>query len=414
MMQRPPLLYLAHRIPFPPNKGDKVRSFNILRHLSSRYRVHLASFYDMPEDRRHLGALDEWCQASCVEYLRPRAARIASLRGLLAGEALTLPYYRSARLADWVREQVATHRIKRAVVFSGAMAQYLEGLDVERCVIDFCDVDSAKWSQYADDRQWPMSWLYRREGRRLGEFERDWAARADACTFVTAAERALFLSAGTVPAGQVHVIENGVDTGYFDPATAGRDPYPPGRPTIVFSGAMDYWPNVDGACWFATEILPLIRRRRPDAAFVVVGMNPTSAVSALAQPGVVEVTGTVPDVRPFVAHADVVVAPLRVARGIQNKVLEAMSLGRPVVVSDAAATGLRATEGSEFRAAGDAAGFAERVLELLDPARGNAVGEAARRRVLADYAWQAHLATLDDLLEGVEAPTMGSAAGAGG
>ena len=413
MMQRPPLLYLAHRIPFPPNKGDKVRSFNILRHLSSRYRVYLASFYDMAEDRQHLGALDEWCEASCVEYLSPGTARIASLRGLLAGEALTLPYYRSARLARWVQAQVAAHRIERAVVFSGAMAQYLEGLAIDRCVIDFCDVDSAKWSQYADDRRWPMSWLYRREGRRLGAFEREWAERADASTFVTAAERSLFLSGGAVRAEHVHVIENGVDTTYFDPAVVDHDPYPPQRATIVFSGAMDYWPNVDAACWFATEILPRIRQQRPDATFVVVGMNPTSAVSALARPGVVEVTGTVPDVRPFVAHADVVVAPLRVARGIQNKVLEAMSLARPVVVSSAAAAGLRAVDGSEFRTATDAAEFARQVVEMLDPERGAAVGRAARDRVLADYAWQAHLATLDALLEREGEAATGSAAGAG-
>ena len=180
---RPPLLYLTHRIPYPPNKGDKVRSFNILRQLARTHRVWLGSFVDHPDDRRHIATLRQWCEQTCVIPIEPAIRRVASLRGLLRGEALSLPYYRSPRLARWVDRVVAEHGIHAAVAFSGPMAQYLDVPGLARRVVDFCDVDSAKWSQYAADRRWPLSWLYRREGARLLDFERQAAARADASLF---------------------------------------------------------------------------------------------------------------------------------------------------------------------------------------------------------------------------------------
>ena len=192
---RPPLLYLTHRIPYPPNKGDKVRSFNILRQLARTHRVWLGTFVDHPDDHRHIPALKQWCEQTCVIPIEPGIRRIASLRGLLQGEALSLPYYRNPRLADWVERAVAEHGITRAVAFSGPMAQYLGAHGLARRVVDFCDVDSAKWTQYAADRRWPMSWLYRREGERLLAFERVAAADCDACLFVTEAEADLFRAA---------------------------------------------------------------------------------------------------------------------------------------------------------------------------------------------------------------------------
>ena len=177
---RPPLLYLVHRIPYPPNKGDKVRSFNILRQLARRHRVFLGTFVDHPDDQRHVEALSQWCEDVHAVPIDPRRARLASLRGLISGEALSLPYYRNAGLAAWVRDTVARHRIRDAVAFSGPMAQYLDAPGLTRRIVDFCDVDSAKWTQYAADRPWPMSWLYRREGARLLAFERRAAAATEA------------------------------------------------------------------------------------------------------------------------------------------------------------------------------------------------------------------------------------------
>ena len=398
MDTRPPFLFLAHRIPWPPNKGDKVRSFNILRHLARHYRVFLACFVDQPEDRQHVARLDEWCAGVHAERLDPLTARLASLRGLLSGEALSLPYYRSARLRRWVEHTVRREGIAQAVVFSGPMAQYADIPELGNVVVDFCDVDSAKWTQYAARRSGPMAWLYRREGERLLAFERRAAQRATAALFVTEAEAQIFRRAAPEAAGQVWVMQNGVNAEFFSPSHEQPAPWPAGGPVLTFTGAMDYWPNVDAVSWFAEEVLPVLRARHPGLRFYVVGMNPAAAVRELAGPDVV-VTGTVPDVRPYLAHADVVVAPLRVARGIQNKVLEAMAMARPVVVSADSAVGLAGEPGQAYVTAGTAAEFAAAVDRLLaNPALRAEIGAAARQTVESHYSWAAHLGVLDALL----------------
>lgn len=398
MTERTPLLYLVHRIPFPPNKGDKVRSFNILRQLARHHRVFLGTFVDHPDDLRHVAQLSEWCEEVHAVRLSPGVSRLLSLRGLLSGEALSLPYYRDTGLRQWVEGIVSRHAIRQAVAFSGPMAQYLDHPALQRRIIDFCDVDSAKWSQYAGDRRWPMSWLYRREGERLLAFERSAAASADASLFVTDAEAALFTGAAPEVANRVSVMQNGVDAAFFSPDHGFDTPYPAGGPVVLFTGAMDYWPNVDAVVWFASEMLPRLRERHPDLRFWIVGMNPTPAVQALAGEGVV-VTGTVPDVRPYLGHADVVVAPLRIARGIQNKVLEAMAMARPVVISSAPAAGLEAVPGRDCEIAHGDEEFVSRIFGLLaDVALRRSMGCAGRQRVLERYSWEAHLAVLERLL----------------
>ena len=237
---RTPLLYLVHRIPYPPNKGDKVRSFNILRQLARRHRVFLGTFVDHPDDVRYIEQLSEWCEETHVVRLAPRRARLGSLRGLLTGEALSLPYYRSAALAEWVGQVVAREGIGQAVVFSGPMAQYLDIPGLRRRIVDFCDLDSAKWTQYASDHRWPMSWLYRREGRRLLAFERAAAARSDASLFVTDAEAALFRNVAPELEAKIGVMQNGVDADFFSPEHDFANPYPAGGPVVLFTGAMDY------------------------------------------------------------------------------------------------------------------------------------------------------------------------------
>lgn len=393
-----PLLYLVHRIPYPPNKGDKVRSFNILRQLARRHRVFLATFVDQPEDMEHVSRLAEWCEAVYAEPIKPALRKLSSLTGLVSGEALSVPFYRSARMRDWVARVVAESGIHKAVAFSGPMAQYLDVPGLKTRVVDFCDLDSAKWTSYAPTRSWPMSWLYRREGERLFAFERDWAARAEASTFVTEAEADLLRERAPTVAGRVFAVENGVDADFFSPVHAFASPYSGSGRAIVFTGAMDYYPNIDAVSWFAQEILPTIRAVQPDTCFYIVGMNPAPAVLALDGPGVV-VTGKVPDVRPWLAYADAVVAPLRIARGIQNKVLEAMAMGKPVVVSAAAATGLHGTPGVDYLIADQASDYHHACLDLLaDAQRAAGIGRQARQCVEQRYSWPAHLAQVDRLL----------------
>jgi sugar transferase (PEP-CTERM/EpsH1 system associated) len=409
------ILYLTHRIPFPPNKGDKVRSFNLLRFLCKRYHVHLGTFVDEPADFAYVPELERMCASFKAIMLRPAVARLRSAVGFLTGEALTLPYYRNATLARWIDAVVREHGVSKAIVFSSAMAQYVLRHRDLRLVVDFVDVDSAKWDQYATSRPWPFAAIYGREGRRLLAFERAVAAHAHASVFVTDAEARLFCKLAPECARTVHYAQNGVDTDYFAPDPGRTSPFAPGEDALVFTGAMDYWPNIDAVTWFASEVMPEIVARRPSARFYIVGMQPSPAVLALGRNPSITVTGLVPDTRPYLQHARVIVAPLRVARGIQNKVLEGMAMGRPVVVSGGAAEGIQAVNGIDFEVASDAAEYARKSLALMDDEPlSRRMGGAARTRVIASYSWSANLLPIASLLEGRAADEAPSVARAGG
>ena len=393
------VLYLVHRLPYPPNKGDKLRSYHLLRHLLERHRVFLGTFIDDPDDEQHVALLRGICADLHAARIAPRLARLRSLNGLVAGEPLTLAYYRDDGLRAWVDDCCRQNAIDAAVVFSSAMAQYVADKPELPTLIDFVDVDSAKWTQYAARRRWPLSWLYRREGATLLAYERLMAARARRAFFVTDAEVALFARLAPECAARVESIGNGVDSDYFSVDPARQSPYNSDEIPVVFTGAMDYWPNIDAVTWFAREILPGLRTRQPRLRFFIVGRSPAPEVTALAGENIV-VTGTVADVRPWLQHAPVVVAPLRVARGIQNKILEAMAMARPVVASSDCATAIDAEcsdgEGQELLSADDAGGFVAAVAALVaDPQRAKTIGAAARRRTLARYSWQAQLGRID-------------------
>jgi sugar transferase (PEP-CTERM/EpsH1 system associated) len=397
-MNMEPLLFLSHRIPFPPNKGDKIRSYHLLRHLAQRYEVHLGTFVDDPADRAHLPALESLCASVFAVDISPAFAKVRSLAGLLSGEALTVPYYRAPALRRWVDATIHAHRIDQCVVFCSAMAQFVEDQPGLRCVVDFCDVDSAKWKQYAASQAWPSSAIYRREAVRLLAFERAVARRSAASVFATPAEAAMFVALAPEAEPRVHVVENGVDGAYFRPDASRPTPFRADETPIVFTGAMNYWPNVDGVCWFASDVLPRLVEHDPSVRFYVVGMNPTPAVEALARDPRIVVTGRVPDVRPYVQHARLVVAPLRVARGIQNKVLEAMAMARPVLVSAASAEGLSGRAGSEFEIAEGADAFVRKARAMLSDRHAEAMGQRAREKVVAERDWSRHLATFERLL----------------
>jgi polysaccharide biosynthesis protein PslH len=388
------LLFLAHRIPFPPNKGDKVRSYHLLRHLAERHTVYLGSFIDDPEDEAHAHALDPWCREVHLARLQPRTARIASLRGLLSGEALSLPYYRNAGLQAWVRELVRRESIDGALVFSSTMAQYTEGLALPVWT-DFVDMDSAKWQAYAPRHRWPLSWVYAREGRQLLAYERRVAQQSRRAYFATDAEVALFRAAAPECAQRLATLCNGVDADFFAPDPARPSPFAGDELPLVFTGAMDYWPNVDAVQWCVAEMLPRLRQRWPALRLHIVGRSPTAAVRALAGDAV-HVTGTVPDVRPYLQHAAAVVAPLRLARGIQNKVLEAMAMAKPVVAARSCTQVIEAAEGRELVSAESADDYVAALDALLgDAERRQGIGSAARAFVLGQYAWPARLVPLD-------------------
>lgn len=402
------LLYLVHRLPYPPNKGDKVRSYHLLKHLARSHRVFLGTFVDDPADEVYVDTVRNFCQDIHVARLSPRSARLRSLSGLLTMQALGLRYYRDAALQSWVNQTRADQKIDATIVFSSVMAQYLDDMPSDSSspvLVDFVDVDSAKWMQYATNHSWPLSWLYRREGDHLFAYERAVAARSVRSFFVTENETALFKKMAPECADRVESMSNGVDADYFSPDAARASPFASaGRHSdeipLVFTGAMDYWPNIDAVTWFVKDILPALRQTWPQLRFYIVGRSPQPAVQELACESVV-VTGTVPDVRPYLQHAAVVVAPLRVARGIQNKILEAMAMGRPVVASQSCVEAIGARNGAELISADDSDEFIREINALLKtPELAVAIGQAGRQWVVKSYSWDAHLSGIDRYLDG--------------
>ena len=392
------LLFLVHRMPYPPNKGDKIRSYHLLKHLAQRYHVHLGTFIDDPDDWEHVDAVKQLCGETHFAALRPGTAKLRSLGALVANRPLSLDYYRDAGLQTWVTKVMTAQAITRVLVFSSSMAQYAAGAPQARRVIDFVDIDSDKWAQYAEKKLWPMSWVYRREGRQLLRYERQVAQDFDASLFVSEAEAKLFKQMAPESASKIGFFSNGVDTDYFSPEHEYVHPYPADEAVIVFTGAMDYWPNIDAVQWFAQDILPSVRAKHPNATFYIVGSRPTAQVQELSKLPGVRVTGTVPDVRPYIAHAQISVAPLRIARGIQNKVLEAMAMAKPVVVSPQALEGIDAQPGRELMLAENADQFGSAISALLTKPNPT-LGHAARDKVETIYGWTSNLARVDALLD---------------
>lgn len=398
------ILFIAHRIPYPPDRGDKIRSYNELRHLATLAPVHLAALADDPRDLLHDAALKDLTASHCIRprtVSKPRAA----ITGLLRNEPLSVALFRDRALSNYVQHIVATRPLAAVFVYSGNMAVHVPPLDLgTRFIMDFCDADSAKFAAYGAKGSGPMAWINRREGRLLGQWEAAVSRRADASLLISEAEAAVFSALPGVDRARVGVIGNGVDLDLYDPTRSYPLPKPlkgVSGPKIVFTGQMDYRPNIEAVTDFADIALPIIRERFPDARFIIVGRNPADAVKALGdRPGVL-VTGEVADTRDWLAAADVVVAPLRLARGVQNKVLEAMAMARPVVASTAAAEGIDAEHDRDLLVGTDAQEEAAHVIALLtDPARARQLGEQGRRRVEQRYSWAAALAPLGGLVLG--------------
>ena len=401
------LLFLAHRIPFPPDKGDKIRSWNLLRHLAKRFRIHLGAFIDTPEDLRHAPVLEVLCESAHFEVLNPGAARRRSAKGLLTGEPLSFPYYRHGGMQAWADSICERVKPVAGFAFSSQVAPYLLSGSIRKSapamkrIFDFVDVDSAKWEEYAGGAPFPMDWVYRREARLLAAAEADLVQSADATLLVTEAEAALLRRRSGLESAGIFPIGNGVDLPSDGTLAGLPDPYG-GRPdekAIVFTGAMDYRANVDAVTWFARDVLPLVRQAHPSVRFVICGSNPAPAVRALATDPAIAVTGRVGDVRGYVRHADVSVAPLRIARGLQNKVLEAMALATPVVATPQAFNGIDAVPGRDLLIGADAAELAAATVSLLsDRALAAQVGRSARAAVGRTYAWPDQMASLDLVL----------------
>jgi len=383
------ILFLSHCVPNPPDKGEKIRAYHELAHLAERYRVHLACFARSRAEMEDALALKDRCASVYVESLEAgRSLAGAGLR-YLAGGCLTASFYGSRRMRRHIRS-LAARPISVSVAYSSAMAQYAPaGIPL---LLDMVDVDSEKWLQYGRMRRPGV--LYRIEGRRLRRLEAAFVSRA-ACTFVSTRNEVRLLES-FAPAADIHCMENGVDFARFDPSAAG-EPLPElrGRRFVAFVGAMDYYPNRDAACWFASRVFEPLRQRRPEVEFIAVGRNPSAEVRRLAgRPGIA-VTGAVEDVRPYLQAAEAVVAPLRIARGIQNKVLEALAMGKCVLASPAVCE----TFGGKLPAGVVRCNSERDYLEFLSSGRQGPSGVEIRGEARRRFAWDSNLAEIGAALE---------------
>ena len=399
------LLFLTQRIPYPPIKGEKIRPLQILRHLARSYDVHLGCLVDDPRDYEHEPTVAAICKSAHFAHLDRKRAKITCLRGLLTGEPLSVTFYHDAGLAAWIRRVVAEVKPEAIFICSSNMAPYVLDLNTGArvTICDLADVDSEKWRAYAEIGSGPMKFIHHREWKKTAQLEARIARDCDWSTFVSDEEAALFASQHPAQAGRIRGIGSGVDHVYFDPALPFDAPFATDRANFVFTGTMDYKPNVDAVRWFAEAMLPLIRASHPSAQFHIVGSNPAPEVSALTETPGVFVTGRVADVRPYLAHATAGVAPMQIARGIQNKVLESMAMARPTVVTTDALTGIAAAPGHEVILADGAEAFAAACVGVIETGAPG-LGLAARARIVSSFIWAEKLRGFDALLAPTQEP----------
>jgi sugar transferase (PEP-CTERM/EpsH1 system associated) len=408
------VLFLAHRLPYPLDKGEKIRAYHEIRSLAGRgHAIHLLAFAECEPDAGDLRHLAVMCDSIGIVPFRLWPALARAAFALVSDRSLSVAYFASRRMRALVDEALLEREIDAIVTYSSTMAQYVPPAWASRAVADLVDADSAKWRDYVPHTRPPASWIYRLEAERLHRHEREIVDRF-ACSIVCAAREARAIERRAGHRSRLHVIANGVDLANF-PSPATPVPLPDAHrpdgtapsvsdPRLVFVGVMSYLPNQDAACFFAHEVLPLVRRRYPRTRFIVVGSNPGRPVRRLARLPGVTVTGKVPDVRPYLDSATVSVVPLRIARGIQNKLLEAMAARRPTVATPQAAEGLDLSDGQQILIADGARGLAAAVVRMLDdPWLRQRLAVNGRRFVEERHQWTGLLDRLGTLVEAVGA-----------
>ena len=398
-----PLLYLCHRMPFPPNKGDKITTFNILKFLSEHYDVYLATFIDDPKDKQYCDLVASYCKESIFINLNPTLSKIKGLGALLRNEPITLPYYRSTPMQRWVSGNVAKHHIQKAFIYSACMAQYVlkESIKDIYKIMQFADIDSDKWRQFACSQNAIMNKIYLREHRMLFAYEKYVAEQFNLSCFISDAEVSLFKS---MISANIHkkikTLSNGIDSQFFSNAAQANlteeydlksDNY------VVFTGAMDYLPNVETVSWFIQHVWLEVINAIPNGKFYIVGSSPLKRVLNLAKyPGVI-VTGRVDDIRPYLSNAKAAVAPMQMGRGIQNKILEAMAMELPVLTTKLGAEGLEDYTSKSLYITDAKEEMRQWVKEkLCNPPT---LATESRQWLLQHYSWNAKLSPLLDFLQ---------------
>ena len=387
------ILYVCHRFPFPPKRGGKIRPFNMIRHLARSHEVVVAWLARPDAEAKEAEGIAPYCARFMFSRVANPMQSLRMVARLPTPAPSSMGFFYSASLRRQIARALREQAFDLIFVHCSSVAQYVAQVRGIPKILDFGDMDSQKWLEYARYKPFPLSTGYWFEGMKMAREERRLARMFDMCTATTRAEWETLESYGTGVASAW--FPNGVDSDYFAP---GSDPYD--ADTICFVGRMDYYPNQECMFNFCANTLPRIRERRPGVKLLIVGADPSPAVRRLGDIPGVTVTGSVADVRPYVHRSALMVAPLNIARGTQNKLLEAMAMGVPVVTSRVAAGGVDAAAGEHFLVGAQPHEYAEGVLSILgDPALRSRLAEAGRARMLSHHAWPRSMQRLDGIID---------------
>lgn len=399
------VLFLCHRIPFPPNKGDKITTYNLVKYLASRYQVVIGCFIDDEHDRQYIDDVEAMSEELFTVDICGKSSLQSGVQSLIAGKPVSTHHYNNQAMQNWVDDVISRRNIDRLMAYSGGTAQFIEHQKYagKKRILDMADVDSDKWRQYAENKPVYSSWIYSREQRLVEAYEQKILREFNAVTLITDEERDHFRHISPAALREkIVTLGNGVDTDYFNPEAEFdyTDSPDKNHKVICFTGAMDYWANVDAVVWFVENIWPAVRSAHPDMYFYIVGGKPTDKVKSLAAVDGVVVTGRVVDVRPYVIQSLLCVAPLRIARGVQNKVLEAMSMARPVVMTSMGQEGIALPSAQQSLVEDEIKQQVALITQLVyEPDTLTRIGAENRAWIIKHYGWDGALALLDKLLE---------------
>jgi len=396
------ILFISHRVPFPPNKGEKIRTFHQLKHLRELgHHIHLFSPYEDKTELAHFNELREtWCTSVEATPLKPKAMRL--LTGLVKGQSMSVANFYDKTLQQKFDQFLSGNTVDAIICSASSVAEYifkstaLPTLDIKPLLImDFMDVDSDKWGQYQQSSSFPMSMVYAREQRLLAEYEKQIVKQFDASYLIAQAEVTLF-NQKVMQSDKVHVMGNGLDTSVFYPPKIKQ---PNAAPVFLFTGVMDYKPNEDAVIWFVNTCWPSIITQHPNARFIIAGMNPSADITQLANNNSIEVTGFVDDILPYYHQADIFVAPFRLARGVQNKVLQAFACALPVISTPMGAEGILCQADQDILIASTPNEFIAQANQLIaQPKLAESIGQSALHIIKQHYSWPSQLQPLVNLL----------------
>ena len=387
------ILYLCHRFPYPPKRGGKIRPFNMIRHLHASHEVTVASMARSHAEADEGRGLAQHCAHVEMAVVRAPVQAARMIARLPTRAPSSIGYFHSRALAGKIRDLLATRTFDLIFVHCSSVAHYVANTRGIPKILDFGDMDSQKWLEYMHYKPFPLRLGYLLEGRKMAAEEKRLARRFDFCTATTRAEwETLHAYRTGTPSDW---FPNGVDTDYFAPADDAYD-----ANLISFVGRMDYYPNQQCMVDFCANTWPSLRKRRPELRLAIVGADPSPAVRKLGELPGVAVTGSVPDVRPYLTRSALTIAPLNIARGTQNKILEAMALGIPVVASDVAAGGVDALPGEHLLTARTPAEYEAAIVRVVNDAGERArLSRAGRERMKSHHAWARSMQRLDTIIE---------------